>query len=357
MADASRLEEVRHAQSPAEAAAGRGVRPDPPRRPDPPDPPGQPDLRRREVAPARRRRRPRREPARRPGPRDPRGDRARRRGRRHRARLLRPPAVACGARAGGGTTRRSASCTTRGCRPTRPRRGWTRSTARPSAAAWHPVADVLSGALPVTDIVTEALADHRRSGCSGSGSTRLIRRDDAVLLTRISTRGFHSGSWTLPGGGLDHGESPRDALAREVREECGVDVRGRRPARRPRPPLRRHGAVGPLRGLPRRPPGLPGHRRPTTPSRGSSRSTAPPTPSPGCRSPRSRPGPARRARRRPRRAAQPTTAPRLDRVNPRHRRLVIPRRPGGPAPDRRDRRRWCADERAAAPRAGPAARG
>ena len=63
-----------------------------------------------------------------------------------------------------------------------------------------------------------------------------------------------------PGGGLDHGESPRDALAREVREECGVDVRGGRPARRPRHPLRRGGAVGPLRGLPRRPPGLPGHR-------------------------------------------------------------------------------------------------
>jgi ADP-ribose pyrophosphatase YjhB (NUDIX family) len=51
----------------------------------------------------------------------------------------------------------------------------------------------------------------------------LIRRGDEVLLTRISERGFHSGSWTLPGGGLDHGESPREGLAREVREECGVD--------------------------------------------------------------------------------------------------------------------------------------
>ena len=46
-----------------------------------------------------------------------------------------------------------------------------------------------------------------------------------MLLTRISPRGFHTGSWTLPGGGLDHGESPRDALVREVREECGVDCR------------------------------------------------------------------------------------------------------------------------------------
>ena len=55
------------------------------------------------------------------------------------------------------------------------------------------------------------------------GVYALIRRGDEVLLTRISERGFHSGSWTLPGGGLDHGESPRDGLAREVREECGID--------------------------------------------------------------------------------------------------------------------------------------
>jgi 8-oxo-dGTP diphosphatase len=90
------------------------------------------------------------------------------------------------------------------------------------AAAWHPVADVLNGVLPVTDIVTEALADHRSFRMQRIGVYALIRRDDAVLLTRISERGFHSGSWTLPGGGLDHGESPREGLAREVREECGV---------------------------------------------------------------------------------------------------------------------------------------
>lgn len=49
-----------------------------------------------------------------------------------------------------------------------------------------------------------------------------IVRDGAVLLTRISRRGHHSGSWTLPGGGVDHGESPRDALVREVYEETGL---------------------------------------------------------------------------------------------------------------------------------------
>jgi 8-oxo-dGTP diphosphatase len=89
--------------------------------------------------------------------------------------------------------------------------------------AWHRVGDVLSGALPVTDIVTEALADHQPYRQQRVAIYALIRRDDDVLLTRISARGAHPGAWTLPGGGLDHGESPRDALRREVQEECGVD--------------------------------------------------------------------------------------------------------------------------------------
>jgi 8-oxo-dGTP diphosphatase len=93
------------------------------------------------------------------------------------------------------------------------------------AVAWHPVSDVRSGDLPVTDIVIEALEDHQPFRLQRVGVYALIRRADEVLLTRISPRGFHTGSWTLPGGGLDHGESPRDALVREVREECGVDCR------------------------------------------------------------------------------------------------------------------------------------
>jgi ADP-ribose pyrophosphatase YjhB (NUDIX family) len=89
---------------------------------------------------------------------------------------------------------------------------------------WHPVADVVSGALPVTDIVTQALEGHRPFRLQRLAVYALVRREDDVLLTRISRLGAHPGAWTLPGGGLDHGESPRDAVAREVREECGVDV-------------------------------------------------------------------------------------------------------------------------------------
>jgi len=89
--------------------------------------------------------------------------------------------------------------------------------------AWHPVADVLSGALGVTEIVTEALAEHRPFRLQRIGVYGLVRRADAVLLTRISALGAHPGSWTLPGGGLDHGEAPRDALAREMTEETGLE--------------------------------------------------------------------------------------------------------------------------------------
>jgi 8-oxo-dGTP diphosphatase len=91
------------------------------------------------------------------------------------------------------------------------------------AAAWHPVSDVLDGTVPVSPMVLEALADHQPFRHQRLGAYALVRRGDTVLLTRISDRGFHTGSWTLPGGGVDHGESPRTAVLRELREECGVD--------------------------------------------------------------------------------------------------------------------------------------
>ena len=48
--------------------------------------------------------------------------------------------------------------------------------------------------------------------------------EEEVLLTRMSSRTRIPGRWTLPGGGIDHGEDPREALRREVLEETGLHV-------------------------------------------------------------------------------------------------------------------------------------
>ena len=53
------------------------------------------------------------------------------------------------------------------------------------------------------------------------GSYAVCLRDDAVLLARLIGA---DPRWTLPGGGLDHGEDPRDGAVREVEEETGYRV-------------------------------------------------------------------------------------------------------------------------------------
>ena len=53
----------------------------------------------------------------------------------------------------------------------------------------------------------------------------LVTTDDKILLCRISSElPRWEGQWTLPGGGLEFGESPENAMIREVREETGLMV-------------------------------------------------------------------------------------------------------------------------------------
>jgi 8-oxo-dGTP diphosphatase len=95
-------------------------------------------------------------------------------------------------------------------------------------AAWLPLADVRSGAVPTLPLVLEALEQHRIARVQRVASYALVLRGEGdgqeVLLTRIAPHAVHGGRWHLPGGGLDFQEDPRAGLVREVHEETGLAV-------------------------------------------------------------------------------------------------------------------------------------
>lgn len=45
-----------------------------------------------------------------------------------------------------------------------------------------------------------------------------------VLLTQRAEGTHLEGLWEFPGGKLEPGESPEEALVRECREECGIEI-------------------------------------------------------------------------------------------------------------------------------------
>lgn len=88
-------------------------------------------------------------------------------------------------------------------------------------ARWTPLEDVLGGRIDTVPMVRDALAHHRTAARQRLAAYALVVRDGAVLLTRNATAP-HAGAWSLPGGGVEHGEPPADTVLREVREETGL---------------------------------------------------------------------------------------------------------------------------------------
>ena len=53
----------------------------------------------------------------------------------------------------------------------------------------------------------------------------VIENDARVLIGQRRPGGRHPGKWEFPGGKVEPGEEPRAALARELREELGIEAR------------------------------------------------------------------------------------------------------------------------------------
>jgi 8-oxo-dGTP diphosphatase len=55
-------------------------------------------------------------------------------------------------------------------------------------------------------------------------SAAIVIEDGRVLVTQRKTGSHLAGAWEFPGGKVEAGEDPRQALRRELREELGIDV-------------------------------------------------------------------------------------------------------------------------------------
>lgn len=52
----------------------------------------------------------------------------------------------------------------------------------------------------------------------------LIDRDGRILLAKKPDEGDQPGKWEFPGGKLDEGETPEQALVRELKEELAIET-------------------------------------------------------------------------------------------------------------------------------------
>ena len=72
-------------------------------------------------------------------------------------------------------------------------------------------------------------APAKRSSRRIEAVVAVIERNGKYLIQQRPPTGLLAGLWEFPGGKREPGETLEEALAREVREELGVEVRGARP--------------------------------------------------------------------------------------------------------------------------------
>lgn len=53
----------------------------------------------------------------------------------------------------------------------------------------------------------------------------VIYNHKVLILKRVKPSSDGLGYWELPGGGLEYGETPHEALIRELKEETNLDIR------------------------------------------------------------------------------------------------------------------------------------
>lgn len=70
----------------------------------------------------------------------------------------------------------------------------------------------------------DATLDHDPEDGEAAGIAYFTEDGKLLLMRRAQTAGDHAGEWALPAGGVEPGETPEQAAAREFYEETGFEL-------------------------------------------------------------------------------------------------------------------------------------